>query len=296
MSQHPARNFDYLDLERRSTMRPAASTVMHDPQLERFGVASAMPAEATTATMLRTPRAGSAARVEDVVFSQFERQVTIDPTKLDASGAPIAAPVDPAIEAARILEEARTTARTMLAQARDAIATERELAVERGFAEGRESGLAAADEESAGLISTCEQIGVNVMEERARVLADNEGDIVELAMSVAQRIVGAAIEMNPELVIESCRGAMRKAFQRGTMQVLAHPGDLEMLRAAGPKLAEELGGVEHLDFIEERRLDRGSVIVRTPVGEIDATIAGKSAKIEQALREGIESARAEQAR
>jgi flagellar assembly protein FliH len=202
-------------------------------------------------------------------------------------------PIDPAAEAARIIDEARTTARSMLAQARDAIATERELAIERGHAEGHAVGIAAADAEMAGLIQTCEQIGINVMSERERVLADSEGDIVELAMSVANRIVGAALEVNPELVIEACRGAMRKAFQRGTLQVLAHPGDLELLRAAGPKLAEELGGVEHLDFIEERRLDRGSVIVRTPVGEIDATIKGKSEKIEQALREGIEARRAE---
>ncbi|MBC7460924.1 MAG: hypothetical protein H7287_06145 [Thermoleophilia bacterium] len=288
--QHPARNFDYLDLERRPAMH--ATGVMTDPQLVRFG----LDAPTITAMTPRTTRIVGTTHVEDVVFAQLERQVIVGPARLDATGAPIPEPVDPAVEAARILEEARTTARSMLAQARVAIATERELAVQRGFDEGHENGLAAADDEMAGLIQTCEQIGVHVMEERARVLADNEGDIVELAMSVAQRIVGAALDVDPELVIESCRGAMRKAFQRGTMQVLAHPDDLELLRAAGPKLAEELGGVEHLDFIEERRLDRGSVIVRTPVGEIDATIAGKSAKIEQALREGIESRRAEQAR
>lgn len=290
--QHPARNFDYLDLERRPSMH--ATGVMTDPQLERFGLDPA--ATAATAVATGPVRTVGSTRVEDVVFAQFERQVIVDPATLAAAGAPIPAPIDPAVEAARILEEARTTARSMLAQARDAIATERELAVQRGFDEGFAAGNDAADSEMAGLIQTCEQIGVHVMEERARVLADNEGDIVELAMSVAQRIVGTALDIDPELVIESCRGAMRKAFQRGTMQVLAHPGDLELLRAAGPQLAEELGGVEHLDFVEERRLDRGSVIVRTPVGEIDATIAGKSAKIEQALREGIESRRAEQAR
>jgi flagellar biosynthesis/type III secretory pathway protein FliH len=77
------------------------------------------------------------------------------------------------------------------------------------------------------------------------------------------------------------------------MQVLAHPADLALLREAGPQLAAELGGVDHLDFVEERRLGRGSVVVRTPAGEIDATIAGKADKIEQTLREGIEQRRAE---
>ena len=129
---------------------------------------------------------------------------------------------------------------------------------------------------------------------RERALADHEPDLVELAMSIANRIVNASIAVDPELVIDSCRGAMRKAFSRGNLQVLAHPADLERLRAAGPRLAEELGGVEHLDFVEERRMHQGSVVVRTPAGEIDGTIAGKAAKIEQALREGIDARRAAQ--
>ncbi|MEO6867000.1 MAG: FliH/SctL family protein, partial [Gaiellales bacterium] len=155
------------------------------------------------------------------------------------------------------------------------------------------AGLVKADTETAGLVATCEKIGIHVMEERERVLAENEADTVELAMAIARRIVNAAIDVDETLVIEACRGAMRKAFQRGSIQVLAHPDDLAMLREAGPQLTNELGGVEHLDFIEERRIDRGSVIVRTPAGEIDGTVAGKTAKIEQTLREGIEHRRAE---
>lgn len=223
------------------------------------------------------------ATVEAMVFPRMDR----------ASQSHSIAAIDAADEARRIVAEARTTARTMLAQAKDVIAAERDAARERGYSEGHAAGMAQADEETAGLIATCERIGVHVMEERSRVLAENEADTVELAIAIARRIVNAAIEVDPELVVEACRGAMRKAFQRGSMQVLAHPDDLELLRAAGPQLVAELGGIDHLDFIEERRLDRGSIIVRTPAGEIDATIAGKAAKIEQSLREGIEQRRAE---
>lgn len=203
---------------------------------------------------------------------------------------------DPAEVARELIAEARTTARTMLAQARDVIAAEREQARQQGYEEGFARGTAEADEEAAGLIATCEKIGVHVMEERERVLAENEADLVELAISIARRIVNAAIDVDETIVLEACRGAMRKAFQRGALQVRANPADLALLREAGPKLAEELGGIEQLEFIEERRLDRGSVLVQTAAGEIDATIAGKAAKIEQALREGIEQRRGERSR
>lgn len=226
--------------------------------------------------------------VEPAVFPTFARE---RPAAMQAALAPKAP--DAAEVARQLIAEARSTARTMLAQARDVIAADRTRAMEQGYAEGFAKGQAEADAETAGLMSTCERIGIHVMEERERVLAENEADLVELAMSIARRIVNASIDVDETLVVEACRGAMRKAFQRGTMQVLAHPDDLGMLREAGPALANELGGIEHMDFIEERRLDRGSVIVRTPAGEIDATVEGKATRIEQALREGIEARRAE---
>jgi flagellar biosynthesis/type III secretory pathway protein FliH len=235
---------------------------------------------------------GATAMVEPVIFESLAHPRLIDHSP-DAITAHVPHIRTPQEEAQAIIAEARSTARSMLAQAREVIAAERAQAVRQGYEEGHAQGAAEADAETAGLVQTCERIGIHVMEERERVLAENEADLVELAMAIARRIVNASIDVDETLVIEACRGAMRKAFQRGALHVLAHPADLELLRAAGPQLAAELGGVEHLDFIEERRLDRGSVIVRTPAGEIDATIEGKSAKIELALREGIEQRRAE---
>jgi flagellar biosynthesis/type III secretory pathway protein FliH len=263
---------------------PRRSLPMHDPQ---------QPYRSDEATLVMAGADRRQVLVEPVQFERLERRIA--PTLVEQESAPVVVPPppDPQQVARELVAEARTTARTMLAQAREVIAADRARAVEEGRAEGLELGRAEADAETAGLVQTCEKIGIHVMEERERVLADSEADIVELAIAIARRIVNASLEVDETLVIEACRGAMRKAFQRGSMQVLAHPADLALLREAGPQLAAELGGVDHLDFIEERRLDRGSVVVRTPAGEIDGTIAGKAGKIEQALREGVEQRRAE---
>lgn len=276
------RQFGALALDEMAASRaPRVERVrMFDPQ---------QPALHATADSA-TPRAGV---VTPVVLQRIERPPAPEEVRAQQRANAHAVPNAQA-EAQQILADARTTARTMLSQARDVIAGEREDAIKRGHAEGYAAGLAEADTETSGLIATCERIAVEIMAERERAVIDHEPDLVELAMSIANRIVNASIAVDPDLVIESCRGAMRKAFSRGNLQVLAHPSDLERLRAAGPKLAEELGGVDHLDFVEERRMHAGSVVVRTPAGEIDGTIAGKADKIESALREGIEHRRAAQ--
>jgi flagellar assembly protein FliH len=282
---------DEIDAARRRTFDalvtddiPRRSLQMQDPQQPS--------AHSDEATLVMAGADRRQVLVEQVQFERLERRVT--PMLPEHGSALVVVPPSDAQQVAReLVADARTTARTMLAQARDVIAADRARAVEEGRAEGLELGRSEADAETAGLVQTCEKIGIHVMEERERVLADSEADIVELAIAIARRIVNASLEVDETLVIEACRGAMRKAFQRGSMQVLAHPADLALLREAGPQLAAELGGVDHLDFVEERRLGRGSVVVRTPAGEIDATIAGKADKIEQTLREGIEQRRAE---
>ena len=275
------RTFDTLDVVERDSSR-----LMSDSR-------RASSIREDEATIVMPGSARMQVFVEPVVFEDMERIRPVPEVQQEIHAVIAPPPPDPAQVAREIIAEARDTARTMLRQARDVIAADRAAAVEAGRAQGLAEGRAEADQETAGLVRTCEQIGIHVMEERERVLAESESDIVELALSIARRIVNASLDVDESLVVDACRGAMRKAFQRGSMQVLAHPDDLDLLRGAGPDLANELGGVDHLDFIEERRMTRGSVIVRTPAGEIDATIAGKADKIEQALREGIEQRRAQ---
>lgn len=259
--------------------------VMADPQQARFEASELAPLVGAGIAP------GARAMVEPAVLPRMERPAPASMLR-DETRHSRDLVADARTEAERIVAEARGTARAMLAQAREVIAGEREDAVRRGHAEGRAAGIAEADAEMSGLVQTCERIALEVMHERERILAEHEPDLVELSMAIAARIVNASLAVDPELVIDVCRGAMRKAFQRGNLQVLAHPDDLVRLRTAGPQLAQELGGVEHLDFVEERRVDPGSVIVRTPAGEIDGTVAGKAARIELALREGIEQRRA----
>ncbi|MCW2926385.1 MAG: Flagellar assembly protein FliH/Type secretion system HrpE, partial [Thermoleophilia bacterium] len=237
-SEHAYGGHDAAESSRQRSMRrtfdatsfPSRGALMPDPQqAELSEEARVVDRGARVSTVM----------VEAPVFPQIDRVRPV------SHGAPIAqapAPLDPAEEARRVVAEARATARTMLAQARQVVEQERATALRQGFAEGYAKGVAEADAETAGLVATCEKIGVHVMQERERVLDENEADIVQLAMAIAKRIVNASIELDETLVVEACRGAMRKAFQRGSMQVLAHPGDLELLRAAGPQLAAELGG------------------------------------------------------
>jgi flagellar assembly protein FliH len=110
-------------------------------------------------------------------------------------------------------------------------------------------------------------------EARARLEADAdllEWQAVELALQLTDKVLAAALDVQPELMLEVIKGSLRRLVERDRVTVLVNPDDLELVTGALGTIASSLGGIERLEAQGERRVGRGGAILRTPVGEIDA--------------------------
>ncbi|MFL5963051.1 MAG: FliH/SctL family protein [Gaiellaceae bacterium] len=182
--------------------------------------------------------------------------------------------VSPAERAAEVLERAQASAAAVEAEAS-----------ERGQAAGYAAGLAAAAAElepaRAALVAAV--TGIEAQGEELLRLAELRS--VELAVALAEKIVGAAFGADPSLVVEVVAGALRRSTERDRIVVELHPDDLELVRA-DEDLARSLG-IQRLELIGERRVGRGGCVVRTSAGEIDGRIAEQLARAEEILREAF---------
>jgi len=169
----------------------------------------------------------------------------------------------------------------MVAQARAEADAIREAAYAEGLEAGRRDALAAA----AGGVEAFAAAAADARRAGAERAERLERDAVELALSLAERIVGGAIAVQPELVLEAVRTALRSVVERERVTVLVNPADLPLVSEAVGGLQRELGGIEHLDVQAERRVGAGGAIVRHAAGEVDARV---ETKLERA-RELVES-------
>jgi flagellar assembly protein FliH len=156
---------------------------------------------------------------------------------------------------------------------------EHEAEVDAARAEGYDEGLAAGRAEvstaARALASAAAQLG----EASATAAADAEPVAVELALRIAQKVLGGELEARPELVVEVVRGALRRLTEPLPATLLVNPEDAELVRASIADFSVEHGG--ELTVREERRVERGGCVVRTQAGEIDAQIA---AQLERAAK------------
>jgi flagellar assembly protein FliH len=110
---------------------------------------------------------------------------------------------------------------------------------------------------------------------RDAVADEMEAAAVDLALEIAGKAIAGALDADPARVVDVIRGALRCLVERERVTILVHPDDLEIVRESAETLVRQLGGIEHCEVQEERRVQRGGAIVRSATGEIDARIATK---------------------
>jgi|tagenome__1003787_1003787.scaffolds.fasta_scaffold20512193_2 flagellar assembly protein FliH len=170
----------------------------------------------------------------------------------------------------------------------------REQARAEGFAAGHADGAAAAHAEAHAALTPAVQAlhaAVQALEAERATLADRvEAGAVDLALELAGKVVAGAVEAQPERVLDVVRGALRCFMERERVQVLVHPDDLGIVRAAIDEIAGELGGIEHIEVQEERRIGRGGATVRTATAQVDASLATKLDRAREVVMMELQSA------
>jgi flagellar assembly protein FliH len=164
---------------------------------------------------------------------------------------------------------------------------------EQARAEGHAEGLAAGREEfaaqAAPAVQALAESLVQAEADRDRVAAEVESAAVDLALQIAEKALTTALMVHPDRVVDVVRGALRCLVERERVTILVHPADLPLVRDAADGLVQQLGGIEHIEVQEERRVQRGGAIVRSSAGEIDGRIHTKLDNAREILEHELDS-------
>jgi flagellar assembly protein FliH len=165
--------------------------------------------------------------------------------------------------------------------------TEREAAYRAGFEDGRTQGLKLGRAESQEAIDRFAEV-VDQLQERQRALVqENEAALVDLAVAVARRIVGAAAEVRREpvlLAVSDCLGYLR---DRTRVTVKVNPKNLDAAREARKEWTESIEGIGTLMLEADPSVSPGGCVLETEAGDVDARIEERLAMLHTALLEEL---------
>jgi flagellar assembly protein FliH len=160
----------------------------------------------------------------------------------------------------------------------------RERAQAEGYADGRAAAAAAA---ATDVASACEVFAgaVTALDQRLDVLSGAlERQAGELAVAIAERILGVALGIRPDLVAGVAAGALRANGGRERVTLEVSPDDVSLVRAAVDALPALAGRAE---VIPQRDIPRGGCLVRSDEGETDGRISVQLERAAEVVSEAL---------
>ena len=149
----------------------------------------------------------------------------------------------------------------------------------KGYEQGERSGAEAAGKRGEAMLRRLSETLTELTSLRASMIRQTEGQIVELALAVARRIVHREVTLDRNLLIAIVRVALDRLGESAHVTVRLHPEEFEATSAA--RVAEFAGS--DITFVPDARVGRGGCRVESEMGMLDAGVDAQIQEIARAL-------------
>jgi len=201
-----------------------------------------------------------------------------------------AARVDPDQLAAQVIAGAETKARQIIAEAEakaaeiekqaaqsmmDNLADAERIKKEarnEGLAEGKKEAMAKAAADAEALREEARSVLRQAEEIRRRTIESMEGEIVGLAVEIAEKVLSAKLRLDPEVIVEAGREAISLLHDRDRVVVYVNPAQVDIFEETRDELVRLLSPKGELFIIADYSVGPGGCIAETEHGRVDARL------------------------
>ena len=195
------------------------------------------------------------------------------------------------IEAAELLQSARTEAEELIEDAQVQAEALREAAWQEGHHEGKIAARTAAEaevhaeweERKAALHAEMEQIGIQIADAREQLWLRQESEMVALSLAIARQVVKTEVQQNPDVIRQVIANAIRRVTDKENLRIRVSIADSLAVKEMREDLLEVIDGLRHLEIIDDRRITDGGCVIETNAGTIDAKMETQLGEVARAL-------------
>ncbi len=159
-------------------------------------------------------------------------------------------------------------------------------AYERGFEAGEKAGLAMGEEKARVILEKIENLLRELLTLRQRTLEEIKSEIIELATSLARKIILREIKTEPEIIVNMTKEAITRIERTGPVTIKLNPSLYNFFMRLRPEL---LSIHDDLVFDVDPSLSAQGTLVIGPQEEVSTDIDEQLRNIIRELGEKIGS-------
>ncbi|MBZ5583368.1 MAG: hypothetical protein LAQ30_14395 [Acidobacteriia bacterium] len=153
---------------------------------------------------------------------------------------------------------------------------------EAGVREGEAAGRSRAAGELKPVMDRLARAIEELAGMRARLRAEAEADLIQLALAIARRVLRRELAVDPEALHGLVLAALEKLQGQEICRVRVHPSHAAMLASC---LRE--GGGRKMEIAADAAFQPGTVVFETTRGNLDASVESQLREIERGLADRL---------
>ncbi|MEC8645829.1 MAG: FliH/SctL family protein [Candidatus Latescibacterota bacterium] len=174
-----------------------------------------------------------------------------------------------------------------LQEAEAAWQNERAQLNEERYEEGVRSGVEQCEAEVKEAIGRIEVLHQSLEANRAQIMVEAEGDVVDLVVSITRKILGLQAVSNPKALLQVVRNALSRMSEKSNLEIRVHPDDLAVVQRYANHWVAKVDKEAVLKVRESIHVDRGGCLIEGGEENIDARLEEQLETMHQVLRRAV---------
>ena len=187
------------------------------------------------------------------------------------------------VRAGRYLDQVRTQAAEIVAEANDQAEAIRRQAAEQGRRAAMEDVAQMVTAQVAPALAALQQAASELRQAKQAWLSHWEASAVRLAGAIAERIVRQELGRQPEIALTLVREALELAAGSPGVRLRLNPEDHDALGAQVRALIDTMSALGDAEVMADAAISRGGCRVETRFGTIDQQFESQLKRIEEEL-------------
>ena len=187
------------------------------------------------------------------------------------------------MDAAAILKKARDEAAVFKADSEARAAEDAQRIREESYQEAYQKGVDEATAVGDSIKAEAQSVLQAAIQEKEETLLAIEPDAVNLIIDIVDKLLGAAVKVNPAVVVSLIRQGFAGATLSGQISIRVSEADYEQTSIYKEELMAAVGGTVEPEIVKDLSLGPTECIIDTPFGGIDVSLRPQF----EALRENL---------
>lgn len=183
----------------------------------------------------------------------------------------------------RIIEEANFEAKRIMDNAQEEKEMLQANAEDNGYKDGFNTGYTEGINQAQDIIKKAEELKQQLDDRNAVIYKEAEYEIMELVIDIAQKVLMQELTQNKEVMMSLIKQSISKCTFKDNLTIRVSEADFDFVNSNKERIIMLTEGINNLEIYCDKALTKGSCIVETPSGEINAGIDVQMKEITKAF-------------